>query len=129
MNLPVLLILCLFLSSSVICFSQEENAIIKEQSTRYVNLKIKSLDKYDTRLEHQQDHLLKKLQKKENRYRNKLKKTDSAGYVRLQENPMSYDSIRKISKNDTGELAQGVSLRKNKSIDSVRDVQSFLQTK
>ncbi len=100
-----------------------------KDGTHYVDLKLKALDKYNSRIEKQQDRLLKKLKKQENRLAHKLKKTDSLAYARYRQQTLSFDSIGKISKSDTGSTAEKFSKRKNLSIDSLRGIQSFVQQK
>ena len=97
--------------------------------TRYVDFKIKKLYKFNSRIEHQQDKLLKKLKKKEKHFEHKIKNTDSLAYARFKKQPLSYDSISKVSKTDTGTNAAKFSKKKNGTIDSLKGVESFVQNK
>src|SRR5580658_2641058 len=109
--------------------AQEENTTAVKEGTHYVSLKLKALDKYNNRIERQQDHLLKKLKKKEKHLAHKLKSSDSLAYARYQHQPLSYDSISKISQSDTGSNSAKISQKKNGTIDSLRGVQSFVNSK
>jgi hypothetical protein len=106
--------------------AQEENVTIVKEGTKYLDLRIKSLEKYNERLKKQQDKLLKKLRRKEAKLSSKLKATDSAAYVRFQSQQLTYDSISKVSNPDSTELAK-VSHRRNKVIDSLKGIQSFVK--
>jgi hypothetical protein len=113
-----------------LCLSaQEENAGVAKEGTKYVSLKIKSLDKYNSRIERQQHILIKKLKKKEDHYAKKLKSTDSLAYTKYQKQSLSFDSISKVSKSDTGSTAEKFAQKKNGTIDSLRGIQSFVQSK
>ena len=128
--IPILLLFFWLLINPFCAPSQEENTTVVKQGTRYLNLKTKSINKCNSRVEHQQDHLLKKLKKKETHLAHKLKKTDSLAYARYQQQSSpSYDSIGKLSRNDTSDVANNISIRKNETVDSLRGVQSFVQSK
>jgi len=121
-----------FLSLSIspfYAFSQEENATAAIGGTRYIDLKIKKLDKYNSRIKKQQDRMLKKLKNKENHLERKLQRTDSLAYAKFKKQTLSYDSISKVSKSDTGSKADSFAKKKNPTIDSLRGVESFVQCK
>ena len=125
---PILLIffmLCIFPRCA---HAQEEKDAVVKQGRRYVSLKIKALDKYNSRIERQQDLLIKKLKRKEQRLSNHLKTTDSVAYAKYkQQSTPSFDSISKLSKADTGHTAANFSKRKNVFVDSLQRVTSFVQ--
>ena len=127
---PILLVLLTLLINPFCINAQEENSTVVTHGNRYISLKVKSIDKYNSRIEHQQKHLLNKLKRKETHFAHKLKNSDSLAYARykLQSSP-SYDSISKLSKSDTGITAASFSKQKNTSVDSLRGVQSFVQSK
>lgn len=76
----LLLVITLAISSPALC--QEESSEVCTQGNKYLSIRIKSLNKYDQRVERQQRNLLKKLSRKENRLAHKLEKTDSAGFLK-----------------------------------------------
>lgn len=102
---------CLLLCFSVSAIAQEEVAVAV-QGHHYIDLKIKSLNKLNTRLERQQKYLLKKLKKQEQRFASKLKEKDSLAYARLNHQPLTYDSIEKLSQPDSAMLAKTAVHRK-----------------
>jgi len=103
--------------------------VIKE-GTRYIDLKVKALDKYDSRLKHQQERLLNKLKRKEKHFANKLKNADSVAYAAYQKDAtISFDSISKLSKDDTGANAVKIGKKKNSAVDSLKGISSFIQSK
>lgn len=118
---------CLLLFLVCPARAQEEVTVIT-QGNHYVSLKIKSLDKYNTRLQHQQQRLLKKLKRKEGRLLAKLKDKDSLAYARLSHQPLTYDSISKLAEPDSAMLAK-TAIRRNSSVDSLKAINAFLQNK
>lgn len=120
-------LICLLLFLVCPARPQEEAAVIT-QGNRYVSLKIKSLDKYNTRLQHQQRRLLKKLKRKEDHLLAKLKDKDSLAYARLGHQLLSYDSISKLAEPDSAMLAK-TAFRRNPSVDSLKAINTFLQNK
>lgn len=125
--LNFLLLFVLQLIIPVFSQAQKESATII-QSKRYLDINIKSLTKYTAKVEKQQQKLLNKLKRKEKRFADKLKKNDSAGYVRYQQQELSYDSISKITP-ETPSAAKRVSGRTNRTIDSLKVIQSYLENK
>lgn len=123
----LLLVLCLMLLS-VGVVAQEESAVMY-QGKRYISLNIKSLNKYNERIAKQQVRMLQKLKSKEKRYANKLKHKDSAAYVNYLQQPLTYDSISKLQKADSGLNYIRISKRGNAAVDSLKNIQTFLQTK
>ena len=126
---PTVLIFLSLLISPYYAFSQEENTTAAMEGTRYIDLKIKKLDKYNSRIKKQQDRMLKKLTNKEKHLEHKLQRTDSLAYAKFKKQPLSYDSISKLSKSDTGSRADSFAKKKNPTIDSLRGVESFVQNK
>jgi hypothetical protein len=117
-----------FILISLSVSAQEEGEVLY-QGKRYISLNIKSLDKYNERVTKQQARLLKKLKSKENKYANKLKRRDSASYAKYSEQPLTYDSISKLQKTDSGLNYSRISKRGNASVDSLKNIQTFLQNK
>lgn len=117
----------LFFCSSLVVSGQEENNAVIQAGNRYIEIKIKKLDKYNSRVKRQQTRLLKILKKRERQFVKKLKKTDSTSFVRVLKQSPSYDSISKLSRQD----AEMNSLpgKKNNAVDSLRGVQSFVKGK
>ncbi len=123
-------ILFLIIAISPFCLAaQEENAEAVKYGSRYVELRLKSLNKFESRVKHQQERMLRKLKRKEARMGRKLKRCDSVGYARFQERNISYDSIDHLSKNDSNEIADDLAVRRNDAVDSIKGVQSFVQSK
>lgn len=124
----IILLSCfLLLVDSLIVSAQEEMQVVT-QGKKYLDINIKSLDKYNHRIERQQQRLLHKLKSKEERFANKLKHTDSAAYVSYQNQQLSYDSIGKLLKPDSSTLATTTKNKTNKIIDSLRGVQAFVNS-
>ncbi|MGN6568842.1 MAG: hypothetical protein ACTHJ0_12860 [Flavipsychrobacter sp.] len=121
------LLSCLLLCLPYRSNAQEEATVIT-QGNRYISLKIRSLNKYNTRLEHQQQRLLRKLKRKEDRLLAKLKDKDSLAYARLSHQPLTYDSISKLADPDSAMLAK-TAVRRNPSVDSLKAINAFLQNK
>ncbi len=122
------LLLVILLTTSSIASGQEEASNI-QQGKRYLDINLHALDKYSTRLKHQQEHLLKKLKRKEQRFANRLQCKDSTAFTSYKEQPITYDSIRKLLHPDSVALASKSRRRSNDAIDSLKGVQSFLQSK
>jgi hypothetical protein len=127
---PILLVLLLLQISSTHLHAQEETDAVIKNGNHYTVLKVKSLNKYNDRIERQQKHLLAKLKKKEQRFSHKLKSADSVAYARYkQQSTPSYDSIANLSHSDTGATAARFSKQKNCAVDSLRGVENFVQSK
>src|SRR5690606_6790419 len=105
--------------------AQEESTAIY-QSKRYLDINLKSLHKYNARVEKQQKKLLSKLKKKEKRYAARLQKKDSAAYVRYQRDGLTYDSISKLSP-VTASVPRRIKSKTGKTIDSLKGVKSYLE--
>lgn len=110
------------------CVHAQEESVLVVQSSRYIDFKVRSLDKLNVRLECQQKRLLKKLTRREQRFAAKLKQKDSAAYARYSHQRLSYDSIQKLSQPDSAMLAK-TAARRNTSIDSLKAIQAFIQNK
>ena len=123
---PGLITLLFIALLSAPAYAQEEE-IVLTQGKRYLDFNISSLEKYNKRVQRQQERLLQKLSRKEKTYAARLKRKDSAGYARYQQQQLSFDSINKLNKNKSVIL----SIRANSSsaIDSLSAVQQFLQPK
>ena len=127
---PNLLILLSLIISPFCIDVQEENTTAVSQGNLYISFKIKSLDKYNSRVERQQKQLLNKLKRKEKHFVHKLKSSDSSAYAQYKEQKTpSYDSISKLSKSDTGSTAASFSKQRNATVDSLRGVLTFVQSK
>jgi hypothetical protein len=118
-----ILILSAVIFSCGVLHAQEENGEAVECSIRYVDLRIKSLQKYNTRIERQQKFLLKRLARKERRFANRLRKNDSTGYQTYLSDNVTYDSIGKLVANDSASRA--LKLRTNKTFDTLRKIGDF----
>lgn len=122
----------LFLAARFTAYGQGyatgEEAQIVQTGRRYLDLNIHALDKYSSRVERQQKLMLKKLKRKEARFARQLKQKDSAAYARYQSDALSYDSISRLLHPDSATLAAKTKRRANKIIDSLKGVQSFLQS-
>lgn len=124
-KLPIiLLVLVLTICSRV--YGQEENSDVYQQGSKYLSLRIKSLNKYDHRLERQQKVLLKRLSRKENKLAHKLEKTDSAGFEAYKHQHISFDSIRSFSSNNSNAYKLKNTSHSIPTIDTLRGIQSFL---
>ena len=112
------------------CTYAQENEQVYIQGRRYLDLNIHSLDKYAKRLERTQHRLLSKLKRKEQRLAKKLLHTDSAAYAKLRANPLTYDSISKLSLHpDSATLAAKALKGGQKAVDSLKGVYAFVQSK
>jgi len=109
--------------------SGQQEATAVYYGKHYLELNIRSLDKYNQRLAHQQDRLLHQLKKKENRLQHQLRRSDSVAYLRFKNQPLSYDSISRLANADSTTMATKVSRRRNAVFDSLKGVANFIQTK
>ena len=121
-----LLALFLALAHCLPTHAQEEE-IVLTQGKRYLDLNISSLEKYNRRVQKQQQRLLQKLSKKEKVYAARLKRKDSAGYARYQQQQVSFDSIGKLNKNKG--IVHSTKVKGSAAIDSLTAIRQFLQTK
>jgi len=126
-SLPISLLIWLLISPILLC-AQEENIVV-QQSKNYLDINIRCLDKYSHRLQHQQERLIKNLKRKEHRFARKLQRNDSASYASYQEQTLTYDSIGKLIHPDSATLVGKFRRKSNNIIDSLKGVQSFLQSK
>jgi len=129
MKAVILFMLFCCLLSAFPAAAQEENAVAVQQGTKYLDFKINALDKLNNRVEQQQKKLLNKLKKQEKRFASKLKKTDSLAYARYKQQTLTYDSISKLSKADSSTIAAKTLNKKNALTDSLKGVESFIQSK
>lgn len=126
---PIAILLYCLLFISFRAPAQEESDQVYINGTRYLNIKIHSLEKFNSRIKRQQEHLIKQLKRKEKKLAKKLKHSDSASYAQFQEQRLSYDSIGKIMHKDSVTISTTVAKRHNRTIDSLKKVQSFIQNK
>ena len=110
---------------SVCTYAQEENPEVNLQGRRYVDIRIKKLEKSANRISRAQTRLLKKLSKREKTFANKLRKTDSSLYLSYLEDKLSFDSIGKIAKNYEKDGAFSFIDVPNRTVDSLRKITSF----
>ncbi len=106
-------------------YSQQEGEEVLAHGKKYLDLNIRSLDKYNRRVSRQQEKLLNKLKRKEKVYAEKLKRKDSASYVRYQQQSLSFDSISRINKSS----ANISRIRSGSNVDSLVAIQKFLGEK
>lgn len=121
-----LLALFIVLTHCLPTHAQEEE-IVWSQGRKYLDFNISSLEKYTKRVQRQQERLLQKLSKKEKTYAARLKRKDSAGYARYQQQQVSFDSINKLNKNKR--IIHPIRGKGSAAIDSLVAIQQFLQTK
>jgi hypothetical protein len=119
----------LFILCSCLPAYAQEDALTVQQGRRYIDLNIRSLEKLSHRTQQQQQRLLKKLTRREHKLVRQLKQTDSAAYARLDQQPLSFDSISRLLRADSAGKAARVWRKGNKAIDSLRGLQSFLRSK
>ncbi len=122
------LLLCLL---SVRANAQEQEQVYIS-GRRYLDLNIHALDNYARRLERTQKQLLARLKRKEHRLERRLMHRDSAAYARYQASrTISYDSISKLAATppDSATLAARLSRNGNKTIDTLKRVYGFVQSK
>ncbi|XZF15434.1 hypothetical protein ACTHGU_04800 [Chitinophagaceae bacterium MMS25-I14] len=134
-----ILIGCLLVATGFAASAQEsapagsgEEQQVVAQGKRYIEINLHALDKCSKRIQRQQERLVHKLQKKEHRLMRKLRRsdnaTDSAAYVRLQSQQVNYDSIGKLLHADSATVLSKIGRRKNAVFDSLKGVQTFIQT-
>lgn len=121
------LITLLFIVLIYIPVHAQEEEIVLVQGKKYLDINISFLEKYNKRVQRQQERLLQKLSKKEKIYAARLKRKDSAGYARYQQQQVSFDSINKLNKNKG--IVQSARVRGSTVIDSLSAIQQLLQTK
>lgn len=110
------------------CYAQEENAT-EYQAKKYIDLNIRSVQKLNERVTKQQKRLLNKIKKQETRYLSRLKRKDSVAYAKLSQNPLSYDSISRINKNDSTSKRRKFARTPNALIDSLQGVNNYIADK
>jgi len=99
--------------------AQEENNVVFNVARKYISLNVKLQNKFANKVQQQQDKLLKKLCKREERFVRKLKRNDSTGYVTYQQQPITFDSLNSISKNGDKSPIKATN-RANTTIDSFK---------
>lgn len=125
---------CLLVASGFTASAQnaDDEAQVVCYGRRYIDINLHAFSKCSKRIERQQGRLIHKLQKKEHRLMRKLRNSDnaadSAAYVRLQSQPLSYDSIGKLMHADSATISSRIGRRKNAVFDSLRGVEAFIQS-
>lgn len=119
----IVFISLLFLSLCV--QAQEENPEVTLQAAKYIDLRVKGLERYNRRIERQQNIILSRLKKKEARFARKLKRSDSAAYARYIEQSVSYDSIKTLADADSIDSNSKIAQKKNGKIDSLKKIETF----
>jgi len=121
------LITLLFIVLLAIPVNAQEEELVMVQGKKNLDYNISSLEKCNKRIQRQQERLLQKLSRKEKIYAARLKRKDSAGYARYQQQQVSFDSIGKLNKNRSA--IHSVRAKGSAAIDSLSAIQQFLQTK
>lgn len=121
------LITLLFIVLIYIPVHAQEEEIILVQGKKYLDINISSLEKYNKRVQRQQARLLQKLSRKKKTYAARLKRKDSAGYARYQQQQVSFDSISNLNKNKN--VIHSTRVKGSAAIDSLAAIQQFLQLK
>lgn len=111
-------IVLLFLTSSV--FAQEETQTVYH-AKRYLDIRIKSEKKSNTKIAKNQAKLLSRFKRKEKRFAKKLKRSNPGGYEYYKANKLSFDSISKIKKRPLNSA--------NATMDSLKGIRSYLEDK
>lgn len=131
--------LCCFYSNPI--WAQEETAITQEQTDdtndevaetvkegeSYISSRISKTQKYLKRSAKVQHKLLKKLQRSEHDVATLLSKKYPQLYQQYLQNNISYDSMATLSQDSLALRNKGSPLSDNKLIDSLKNIQSFLQ--
>ena len=123
-----LILLSLTILIPFLAIGQEEVATV-QQGKKYLDINIRALDKYSNRLKHQQERLLKKLKKREQRYAQKLQSRDSLGFLRYKAQPLTYDSIGKLTNLDSSSITRKFGHKSCAVVDSLKGAESFIQSK
>ncbi len=119
-------ILCLLYATTT--KAQEEVSDIYQPAKRYIDINLRSQEKYNKQVANRQQKLLKKLVKREQRYARKLKRNDSAGYATYIAAPVGYDSINKLA---ATKPSSGLQLPSTKHTvaDTLQNIQQFVTAK
>lgn len=118
----LVILCCTFVASA-----QEESAEVY-YAKKYLDINIHSQEKFNKQVARQQNKLLTRLKRKEQRYAAKLKRKDSASYARYLQQPLTFDSISKISKNSTASSNTPIG-RLHGGVDSLKQIEQYLQDK
>ncbi len=119
MKIPLVLTILFLLFCS--CLHAQEQAYYAK---KYLTINLRSMERYERRIERQQKQLLQRLSRKEKKLARLLEQNDSAAYAAYKKQALSYDSIGRLMKQDSVTIPAA----KSKLIDSLRSVQSFIQT-
>ncbi len=108
------------------CAQEADQAAVARAGQRYLDLNIRSLERYNRRLEGTQQRLLKRLKRKEGKLASRLQTGDSATCERYQnqETP-SYDSISRLPANDPSQTTDSTGHRTHTGVDSLKRVLQF----
>ncbi len=118
----------LLLLIPVTTFAQEEAATVY-QGKKYIDLRLKAIEKCNKQTERQQTKLLKKLEHKEKKFARNLRHKDSAAYVKYTQQHPDFKDIRKQSRPDSATLYSKTVRRNNSTIDTLKNIQKFVDGK
>jgi hypothetical protein len=108
--------------------AQEEEATVY-QGKKYIDIRLRAVEKFNKKVEQQQKKLLARLEKKEKKFIKNLKKKDSAAHARIAQDQRSFKSIRKKAKPDSSALYGSTAKKANGTMDSLKKVKNFIQDK
>jgi len=118
--------ICLFLLLPLSMVAQEEEAAVY-QGKRYIDLRLKAMEKFNKQAEKQQEKLLRKLQKQEKKFARSLKRKDSAAHAKYQQQQPTFASIRQKNKPDSATLHGKTANKRNGAVDSLKNVSKFVE--
>lgn len=117
---------CLLAKQAAAQSRSNEEAEIAIQGKRYLDLNIRSLTKYESRIARKQQVLLARLKKKEHRFAKRLKDKDSLAWSQYQQKQLSYDSISSLTRVDSSAQITKLASKPNAVIDSLKGVTRFI---
>jgi hypothetical protein len=130
---------CFLTTAPSLCSAQseefgqpEEQEVAFRYARRYLDLNIRSLDKYTVRLKRQQSRMLSRLARKETRVMARIEDKDSAAYARLRSQGPSFDSLSTLACTNIRNASEAVNrggIRVLPTIDSLNRIEEFLQSK
>lgn len=118
----LVILCCAFVASA-----QEESGEVY-YAKRYLDINIRSQEKFNKQVARQQNKLLAKLKRKEQQYAARLRRKDSASYASYQQQPMTFDSISKVSKSNNAPSNTPIAKLHN-GVDSLKQIEQYLQDK
>lgn len=125
----LLLVLLYFVLSAPVSATAQEEAATVYQGKKYIDLRLKAIEKYNRQIERQQSRLLKKLQRKEKKFAHHLQHKDSAAYVKYSQQQPSYKDIQKQSRPDSATLHSKTARKNNSTIDTLKNIRKFVDGK